>query len=88
MIDDGRDGGGAVLVDARGLACPLPLVRLRQALMLVEAGTRICLLATDPQTPEDVEAYAEASGHRLLSVEARGGTFVVLVEKRAGPGSG
>ena len=72
---------GAVLVDARGLACPLPLVRLRQALMLVEAGTRLCLLATDPQTPRDVEAFAEAAGHRLVSVETRAEVFVILLDK-------
>ncbi len=73
--------GETVLVDARGLVCPLPLMELRRALVLVAAGTRLCLLATDPQAPADVEAFCEASGHRLIGLRESEGAFAILVEK-------
>ena len=77
----GTRAGETVLVDARGLVCPLPLMELRRALVLVAAGTRLCLLATDPQAPADVEAFCEASGHRLIGLRESEGAFAILVEK-------
>ena len=54
------------LVDARGLSCPLPLVKARQALMVLEGGAIVCVLATDPAAPRDFEDFSEATGHALL----------------------
>ncbi|MEO1089585.1 MAG: sulfurtransferase TusA family protein [Pseudomonadota bacterium] len=71
----------AAVIDARGLACPLPLVRLRQALMVVDPGARICLLVTDPAAPGDVAAFCEAQGHGLISQEQDGGLTTLLVAK-------
>ncbi len=71
-----------VLVDARGLACPMPLVKARQALMLLARGERVCVLATDPAAPRDFEDYCEASGHLLVEQDEREGVFVFLLEKR------
>ena len=70
------------VIDARGLACPLPLVKLRQALMVVDAGARVCLLATDPQTPTDVEAFCEAGGHEVVSCEIEAALITLIVQKR------
>jgi tRNA 2-thiouridine synthesizing protein A len=69
------------VIDARGLACPMPLVKLRQALMVVRSGERVCLLATDPAAPSDVSAFCEASAHRLVEQEETGGLFTLVVEK-------
>ncbi len=71
----------AALVDARGLDCPLPLVRARQALMLLARGERICVLATDPAAPRDFEDYCEASGHILVECRERDGVFLFVLEK-------
>jgi len=71
-----------VFLDARGLACPMPLVKARQALMVVEAGATICVLATDPEARSDFERFCEASGHKLLSAEERAGTLVFVLQKR------
>ena len=67
---DGRDAYDA-LIDARGLSCPLPLVKARQALMVLPAGARICVLATDPAAPRDFEEFAEVTGHQLTSSGSR-----------------
>jgi tRNA 2-thiouridine synthesizing protein A len=70
------------LVDARGLSCPMPLVKARQALMVLEGGATVCVLATDPAAPGDFEEFAEATGHALLDSLERDGIFVVVIEKR------
>ncbi|MCB1885097.1 MAG: sulfurtransferase TusA family protein [Geminicoccaceae bacterium] len=69
------------LIDARGLSCPLPLLKARQALMVLEAGARICVLATDPAARRDFEDFAEASGNGLLGIDEEDGLFRIVVEK-------
>lgn len=71
------------VIDARGLACPMPLVKLRQALMVVEAGEVVRLLATDPQTPADVSEFCFTADHELLD-QRREGALISLVVKKGG----
>jgi cysteine desulfurase len=55
-------------VDARGLRCPLPVIRLAQAAGGRAAGTVIALWATDPAARADVPAWCRMRGHDLLDV--------------------
>jgi tRNA 2-thiouridine synthesizing protein A len=50
------------LVDARGLACPLPLIKARGALPLLAEGDSLVVLATDPEAPVDLGALAADHG--------------------------
>ena len=52
-------------VDARGLSCPLPLIKARAALASVGPGDELVVLATDPEAPIDIAAMAADHGHRL-----------------------
>jgi tRNA 2-thiouridine synthesizing protein A len=70
-----------VFLDARGLVCPMPLLKARQALMVVGRGATICVLATDPDTVADFSNFCDATGHRLLSSEHRDDVFVYVIEK-------
>jgi len=70
-----------VFLDARGLACPMPLVKTRQALMVVEKGATICVLATDPASEADFENFCEATGHKLLTFERSEDLFIFVLEK-------
>jgi tRNA 2-thiouridine synthesizing protein A len=70
-----------VFLDCRGLVCPMPLIRTRQALMVIEPGATICVLATDPASKADFENFCEATGHALLKSERNGEIFVYLIEK-------
>ena len=79
MTDDRYD----VFIDARGLACPMPLIKTRQAIMLVEPGATICVLATDPTSKRDFEMFAEATRHKLLRKDKEGDVFLYVVEKVA-----
>ena len=75
--------GVAALVDARGLNCPLPLVKARQALMVLDAGAVVCVLATDPAAPRDFEEFCETTGHELLETAEADGVFKIVLAKRA-----
>lgn len=77
LADDKYD----MLIDARGLACPMPLIKTRQALMVTESGTTICLLATDPTSKRDVEMFIDATGHKLLRKEKRDDVFLYVIQK-------
>jgi tRNA 2-thiouridine synthesizing protein A len=70
-----------VFLDARGLVCPLPLIKTRQALMVVGRGATVCVLATDPDSLADFTNFCDATGHKLLSSEQKDDLFVYVVEK-------
>jgi tRNA 2-thiouridine synthesizing protein A len=70
-----------VFLDARGLSCPMPLIKTRQALMVVERGATICVLATDPASVDDFDNFCAATGHRLVSNEQKDDLYVFVIEK-------
>lgn len=59
-------------LDARGLLCPLPVLKARKAMKGLAPGQVLRLLATDPAAVVDVPHYARESGHALLGTEADG----------------
>ncbi|MEM7405762.1 MAG: sulfurtransferase TusA family protein [Pseudomonadota bacterium] len=69
------------LVDASGLSCPLPLLRAKKAIAAMAAGSVIKILATDPGSIHDFEAFSNATGHVLLSSGQEDGRFVFLLRK-------
>ena len=75
------DASYDALIDARGLSCPLPLVKARQALMVLPKGARICVLATDPAAPRDFEEFAEITGHELAEQRVENGIHLLVVVK-------
>jgi tRNA 2-thiouridine synthesizing protein A len=56
----------AQTVDARGLSCPMPIVKTAQAIKAAESGTLIEVLATDPGSVKDFAAWSKATGHELV----------------------
>jgi len=68
-------------VDARGLLCPLPILRLVRALRRAPAGTVATLLATDPVAVEDVNVFCRDGRHELVSTERQGDVFSLRVKK-------
>jgi tRNA 2-thiouridine synthesizing protein A len=67
------DGAGdALVVDARGLRCPLPVIRLAARSKSLEAGTVVTVLATDPAAQHDVPAWARMRGHDVVAVRPPG----------------
>lgn len=70
-----------VRLDARGLACPMPLLKAKQALLKMEPGQILEVLATDAGSVRDFKAYADLSAHQLISTIERDDTFVHLVKR-------
>ena len=70
------------VVDARGLRCPLPLVRARQALAALAREETLVVLATDPEAPIDLAALAADTG-RAFSAEQEGGEWRLELSPRA-----
>ena len=56
-------------VDALGLLCPLPILRLRKRMLTLPAGAVIRLLADDPAAHLDVPHFCAESGHTFLGVD-------------------
>ena len=70
-------------LDARGLNCPLPILRAKKALTDMSSGQVLRILATDPGSVKDFEAFAKQTGNELLSSTESGGEFHFLMKKRA-----
>lgn len=68
-------------IDAVGLLCPLPVLRLRKRLMAHLPGAVIRLTATDPASWVDVPHFCAQAGHRLIAAEEQGRLRVYLVER-------
>ena len=56
----------AQTVDARGLSCPLPLLKAKQAINRMHSGEYLRVLSTDPGSVRDFEVFARQTGHALL----------------------
>jgi tRNA 2-thiouridine synthesizing protein A len=69
-------------VDARGLNCPLPILRTKKALNDMASGQVLRILATDPASVRDFEAFARQTGHQLLQHGEQDGAFVFLLRHK------
>jgi len=70
-----------LLVDAKGLYCPIPILRLAKAFRRRPEGTVALLLATDPAAAGDVEAFCREGRHTLLGQSEEAGVLSFLVRK-------
>lgn len=66
MNEDSRSEASEVIIDATGLRCPLPIIRLAAAARTAPAGTVITLISTDPAAEPDVAAWCRMRGQQLL----------------------
>ena len=69
-------------VDARGLNCPLPILRTKKALNDMKSGQVLRILATDPSALRDFQAFAKQTGNELLQHVEQDGVFSFLVRRR------
>ncbi len=68
-------------LDCRGLLCPVPIIKLSKAVKGVEVGAVIEMLATDPGSVPDMEAYEKQTGNRVLERSEQNGVFRFLVQR-------
>jgi tRNA 2-thiouridine synthesizing protein A len=68
-------------LDARGLNCPLPILRAKKSLGELQSGQILKIHATDPGSIKDMQAFAKQTGNELLSTAENDGEFIFLVRK-------
>lgn len=69
-------------LDARGLNCPLPILRAKKALGELASGQVLRIVATDPGSVKDFEAFTKQTGNELLSSSDSGKEFSFLIRKK------
>tara|TARA_B100001996_G_scaffold124613_1_gene94389 strand:+ start:3658 stop:3888 length:231 start_codon:yes stop_codon:yes gene_type:complete len=69
------------LIDARGAACPGPMMELIAMLKLLEVGDEVELLSTDPGTAADVPTWCDKVGHKLVSKTKADDHWILVVGK-------
>ena len=69
-------------LDARGLNCPMPIVKTALAIKKVEPGALLEVLATDPGSVKDFAAWARSTGNELVEQSADGGVFRFLLRRK------
>jgi tRNA 2-thiouridine synthesizing protein A len=69
-------------LDARGLNCPLPILRAKKALNDLGAGQVLRIIATDPGSVKDFQAFAKQTGNELLESGEANGEYTFLLKKK------
>ena len=68
-------------LDASGLNCPLPILRAKKTLNAMTAEQVLHVIATDPGSVKDFEAFAKQTGNELIESKEEGGKFHFLIKK-------
>jgi len=69
-------------LDARGLNCPLPILRAKKSISQLASGEVLRIVATDPGSVKDFESFCSQTGHELLDSTEADGTFVFAIKKQ------
>lgn len=70
------------IVDARGLSCPMPIVRTAQAIKPLDPGAVVEVLATDPGSVKDIAAWCRATGNELVDQTSDGTTYRFVIRRK------
>lgn len=68
-------------LDARGLNCPLPILRCKKAINKMETGEVLKIIATDPGSVKDFEAFCKQTGNELVDTSEDGSEFTFFIKK-------
>ena len=68
-------------LDASGLNCPMPILRAKKALKELQSGDVLRIIATDPGSVKDFEAFAKQTGNELLESTTDNGSFIYRLRK-------
>jgi tRNA 2-thiouridine synthesizing protein A len=68
-------------LDARGLNCPLPILRTKKAMNTLTSGEVLKVVATDPGSVKDMESFAKQTGNEIVGSSEQGGEYTFLIKK-------
>lgn len=69
-------------LDARGLSCPLPILKAKKALSELQSGQVLRIVATDPGSVRDFQAFAKQTGNELLGQSKWGNDFLFFLKRK------
>ncbi len=69
-------------LDTRGLNCPLPILKAKKALAELASGQMLKIVATDPGSVRDFQAFAKQTGNELVEQQTTGADFVHVLRRR------
>jgi TusA-related sulfurtransferase len=69
-------------LDTRGLNCPLPILKAKKALAEMSSGQTLKILATDPGSVKDFQAFARQTGNELIDQQTEGDEFIHWMRRR------
>ncbi len=70
-----------LVLDCKNLLCPMPIIKLNTAINQIAVGHTLQMLATDPGSQYDVQAWAKQTSHELVSSEKNGKVFTYTVRR-------
>ena len=68
-------------LDARGLNCPLPILRTKKAMNGLASGEILKVIATDPGSVKDMEAFCKQTGNEMVSTSQEGSDYTFMIQK-------
>ena len=68
-------------LDARGLNCPLPILRAKKSIQSLSSGQVLRIVATDPGSVKDFEAFCKQTGNELLETNQQSGEYLFDIRK-------
>jgi len=69
-------------VDARGLNCPMPIVKTAQAIKGLASGQTLAVFATDPGSVKDFAAWSKSTGNELVEQHEEGGVYSFVLRRK------
>ena len=75
-----------LIVDTRGLFCPMPVIKTSDALKQLDSGALLEVVSDDPAIELDLPAWCKSNGHTIRHREKHAGAFRFIVEKGGAPG--
>jgi TusA-related sulfurtransferase len=70
-----------LVLDCRGILCPMPVIRISQAVKKIDVGQVIEMQTTDPGSVPDMEAWTRQTGHELLGRSEREGVYTFHIRR-------
>ncbi len=69
------------VLDCSGLACPMPILKTKKAVDALQIGQVLKMIATDPGSVSDLDAWTKKTGHELVECEQAGGTYTFYIRR-------
>ena len=71
------------VLDCSGLACPMPILKTKKAVDALERGQILKMIATDPGSQSDIDAWTSRTGNPLVDSEVSGDTYIFYIQRKS-----